>query len=117
LLPADSSDPKPLVVKRFPELMKEAIQYGQSLQAKMQRVSQALNQNPPVPQRMVLQQNLNAMQHQEKEYQDYVLRLNQLEAFLDARKNSVEFQVRVYHEIDGSKIDLFVTDGSPAETQ
>jgi hypothetical protein len=96
--------------------MKEAIQYGQSLQANMHGARQALNKNPTVPQRMVLQQRLNAMQHQEKEYQDYVLRLNQLEAFLDARKNTVEFQVRVYHEIDGSKIDLFVTNGSPAET-
>jgi hypothetical protein len=46
-----------------------------------------------------------------------VLRLNQLEAFLDARKNSVEFQVRVYYEIGGSKIDLFITNGSPDETQ
>jgi hypothetical protein len=116
LLPADSSDPKPLVVKRFPQLMKDAVQYGQSLQANMHGASQALNKNPPAPQRMVLQQRLNAMQHQEKEYQDYVLRLNQLEAFLDTRKNTVEFQVRVYHEIDGSKIDLFVTNGSPAET-
>jgi hypothetical protein len=112
LLKAETAEPEPFLVKRFPQFVKEAKQFGQSLQWKMQQANQALRQNPTPVLRQNLQQSLVALQHQEREYQDYDLRLVQLQAYLDTWKNKLELHVRVYCDAEGTEIDLLIAGDS-----
>lgn len=110
LLRTPTAKPEPLVVRRFPQMMKETTQFGQNLQLEIQRAHQALQQNLPGQQRQVVQQRRDVLQQQEREYQEFLARINQLQAFLQDGENKLELHVRVYYDIDGSEIDLLVTE-------
>ena len=112
---AETAKPEILVVKKMPTVLANSTKYWQSLQLNIQGMNQLLSQNPPALQRIALQQKLAAMQEQEKEYQDYLERLNQLQTFLEARNNKVELQVRAYCDADTTQIDLLVANTSPDE--
>jgi hypothetical protein len=114
---AATAKPETFVVKRFPQVMNDATKYGQNLQIGIQNATQALNRNPTASQRQALQQTLAAMQQEEKDFQDFLLRLNQLHTFLDTRKNKLELKVRVYCDADSSEIDLLVASGSEDEAR
>ncbi|MCL4206643.1 MAG: hypothetical protein KJ000_29520 [Pirellulaceae bacterium] len=113
---AENAKPEVFVVKKMPQVLAQSTKAWQALQLNIQGITQALNQNLPGPQRQALQQNLAALQQQEKEYQDYLQRLNQLQTFLEARKSKVELQVRVFRDADTSQIDMFVANSSPDES-
>jgi hypothetical protein len=110
LLTSEPPALEPFVLKKLGEVTNTAAGFKPRFDLLKKNLS---NQKMPPAQRDELHERLV---QQERECQDYVLRLNQLQAFLDARKNTIEFQVRVYHKIDGAEIDLFVTNGSPDQT-
>jgi hypothetical protein len=110
-----TAKPELLVVKKIPQELKVFTGRWQELQFNIQRISQALNQSVPALQRQTLQQNLAALQQQEKEYQDQLPRLTQLHTFLEARKNKIELQVRAFRDADTTQIDLLVANTSSDE--
>ncbi len=110
LLRSASAKPDPLIVRRFPQMMKEAQQFGQNLQVEIQRANQALKQNLPGQQRQAVQQRRDVLQQQEKEYQEFLVRMHQLQAFLSDAENKLELRVRVYCDIDGSEVILLTTE-------
>lgn len=110
LLRTPTAKPEPLVVRRFPQMLKEATQFGQNLQLQIQRDSQLLQQNLPGQQRQVVQQRRDVLQQQEKEYRELLIRMHQLQAFFIDGENKLALRVRVYYDIDGSEVDLLVTE-------
>ncbi|TVS19902.1 MAG: hypothetical protein EA424_06695 [Planctomycetaceae bacterium] len=110
LLRTPTGKPEPLVVRRFPQMLKEANQFGQNLQLEIQRAHQALQQNLPGQQRQAVQQRRDVLQQQEQEYQEFLTRMHQLQAFFNDGENKLELRVRVYYDIDGSEVDLLVTE-------
>lgn len=110
LLRSPSAKPDPLIVRRFPQMLKEAQQFGQNLLLEIQRRNQALQQNLPGQQRQVIQQERDVLQQREKEHQEFLVRMNQLQAFLSDGENKLELRVRVFCNIDGSEVDLLTTE-------
>jgi hypothetical protein len=113
---AETAKPEAFVVKKMPQVLAQSTNAWQVLQLNIQQITQALNQNLPGLQRQALQQNLAALQQQEQEYQDNLQRLNQLQTFLETRKNKVELQVRVFCDADTTQIDMLVANTSPDES-
>jgi hypothetical protein len=110
LLRTPTAKPEPLVVRRFPQMLKDATLSGQNLQLQIQRDTQLLQQNLPGQQRQIVQQRRDVLQQQEKDYQALLIRMHQLQAFLNDGENKLDFRVRVYCDIDDSEIDLLITE-------